>query len=163
MKAELPYWAGGVILGLGNAALFAVNGKPWTITAMLTNMAARLAGWAGLAPATWDYFGADAYGPALARPWWQDPDVWVNLGIVLGVVTSAAVAREFRWKWPRWRQALPALAGGLLMGYGARLAAGCTAGAVLGGIPSLSLHGWVFAALVLLGVFIGLRLFHRAP
>jgi uncharacterized membrane protein YedE/YeeE len=34
--------------------------------------------------------------------------------------------------------------GGLLLGYGARLAFGCNIGALLAGISSGSLHGWLW-------------------
>jgi uncharacterized protein len=55
------------------------------------------------------------------------------------------------------RLALGAVLGGLLMGYGARLAYGCNIGAYLGGIASMSLHGWVWGIMALLGTWMGLR------
>ena len=44
------------------------------------------------------------------------------------------------------RDLVTAIVGGLLMGYGARLAYGCNIGAYLGGIVSGSAHGvwWLF-------------------
>ena len=48
--------------------------------------------------------------------------------------------------------------GGLLMGYGARLAGGCNIGALFSGVASLSLSGWVFAAFLLIGAWIGSKL-----
>lgn len=157
-KAEAPYWAGGLAIGLANAALLAVNDKPWGITSVITDLGAKMGQFLGLLrPAEWAYY-AESRAAALAEPWWQNPDLWVNVGIVLGVVLSAVVAGEFRWKRPKWRHVLPGLAGGLLMGYGARLAAGCNAGALLGGIPSLSLHGWIFAAVVMAGAAAGIWL-----
>ena len=56
------------------------------------------------------------------------------------------------------RQVVAAIAGGLLMGYGARLAGGCNVGALFSGIASLSLSGWVFAAFLLVGAWIGSKL-----
>ena len=40
------------------------------------------------------------------------------------------------------REASTAIIGGLLMGYGARLAYGCNIGGFVGGVVSGSLHGW---------------------
>ena len=51
-----------------------------------------------------------------------------------------------------------AAAGGLLMGYGARLAYGCNIGAFLGGLTSGSLHGLWWLAWAVAGTWAGLRL-----
>ncbi len=52
------------------------------------------------------------------------------------------------------------LIGGLLLGYGARIAYGCNIGAMFSGIASMSLHGWLWGAAALLGTPIGVRLRH---
>ena len=51
---------------------------------------------------------------------------------------------------------LAAALGGLLMGYGARLAFGCNIGAYFSGIASGSLHGWLWLVAALLGTYIGI-------
>jgi len=51
-----------------------------------------------------------------------------------------------------------ALIGGLLMGYGARLAYGCNIGAYFSGIASSSLHGWLWLVAAFLGSILGTRL-----
>jgi uncharacterized protein len=53
---------------------------------------------------------------------------------------------------------LSAVIGGLLLGYGARLAFGCNIGAFFSGIASGSLHGWVWLAAAFLGSMAGVRL-----
>jgi hypothetical protein len=58
-------------------------------------------------------------------------------------------------------RAVVALAGGLLLGYGARLAFGCNIGAYFSGIASTSLHGWVWFAGALLGTPLGVLLRRR--
>jgi len=85
------------------------------------------------------------------------------LGVVVGVILASWRAGELRLRTGRrtWRTAGLALGGGLLMGYGTRLALGCNAGALLGGVPSFSLHGWVFAVATFFGVLVGVRLFRR--
>ena len=44
------------------------------------------------------------------------------------------------------------------MGAGARLANGCNVGALFSGLSALSLSGWVFAASLLIGAFIGSKI-----
>ena len=59
-------------------------------------------------------------------------------------MAAAGLAGRFApvWRLNR-RDVLTAIAGGLMMGYGARLAYGCNIGAYLGGLASGSLHGWL--------------------
>jgi uncharacterized membrane protein YedE/YeeE len=49
------------------------------------------------------------------------------------------------------RSLLAAVVGGLMLGYGARLAYGCNIGAYFSGIASASMHGWLW----LVGAFLG--------
>jgi len=81
-----------------------------------------------------------------------------NFGIMVGALIASALAGAFTLhRRIPGRLALGAVIGGLLMGYGARLAYGCNIGAYLGGIASMSLHGWVWGIMALLGTWIGLR------
>jgi hypothetical protein len=48
-----------------------------------------------------------------------------------------------------------------LMGYSSRLAFGCNVGAMLSGISTGSLHGWIWVVLAFAGTLIGIRLRHR--
>ena len=58
----------------------------------------------------------------------------------------------------RGKLAAGAVLGGILMGYGARIAFGCNIGAYFGGIASFSLHGWLWGLLAIAGTFAGLAL-----
>jgi len=51
--------------------------------------------------------------------------------------------------------------GGVLMGYGAGIAMGCTIGAFFSGIPSLALNGWVFALFLGIGAWVGTQAIRR--
>jgi uncharacterized membrane protein YedE/YeeE len=83
--------------------------------------------------------------------------VWLGLGVVAGGFVSGLIHRRVRLetnKGPRittqtrW---LMAFLGGILMGYGARFARGCTSGQGLSGAAVLSVGSWAF----LLAVFVG--------
>lgn len=84
------------------------------------------------------------------------------LGLIIGSFLSARLSTDFRAEWvpPLWLAAhgpellprlLTALAGGLIMGFGARIAGGCTSGHGLSGTMQLSVSSW----LALLCFFIG--------
>src|SRR5699024_9880892 len=75
----------------------------------------------------------------------------LNFGIILGAFIAASFQGNFK---PG--VAASSIIGGLLMGYGARLAFGCNIGAYFSGIASFSLHGWVWAVMALAGSFFGL-------
>ena len=76
----------------------------------------------------------------------------MDLGIVLGALAAAGLAGRFapRWQVPA-RSLAAAIIGGLLLGYGARIAYGCNIGAYFSGIASGSLHGWMWLVAALVG------------
>jgi hypothetical protein len=80
---------------------------------------------------------------------WNDWIVLELLGVVLGALVSAR--RSGRWRSAtndRSRGRLSrAVAGGALMGLGARLAYGCTSGLALSGGALLSTGAWLFIPL----------------
>jgi hypothetical protein len=83
----------------------------------------------------------------------------MNIGIMLGALTASGLAGRFA---PTWRVPARSLAaavlGGLLLGYGARIAYGCNIGAYFSGIASTSLHGWLWLAAALAGNAAGTKL-----
>jgi uncharacterized membrane protein YedE/YeeE len=83
----------------------------------------------------------------------------MDAGIVLGAMAAAALAGRYA---PVWRVPMryphAAVAGGLMLGYGARLAYGCNIGAYFSGIVSGSLHDWLWLVAALFGDVIGTRL-----
>ena len=56
------------------------------------------------------------------------------------------------------RSLAAAILGGLLLGYGARIAYGCNIGAYFSGIASGSVHGWLWLASAYPGTIVGTRL-----
>lgn len=159
---DWPYWVGGLGIAVINTAVLLVDGRPWGITTTITNAASRGLQAFGFRPETWSYYQSDGRAEGLSEFGLTTGSLWINLGIITGVLLSARASGELTLKTRiPWRKALLALGGGLLMGYGARLASGCNAGALLGSIPSWSLHGWLFATLTFAGILAGLHLFRR--
>jgi hypothetical protein len=83
----------------------------------------------------------------------------MDFGIILGALIAAGAAGKFK---PVWRISgghfAASVMGGLLLGYGARLAYGCNIGAFFSGIASGSLHGWLWIVFALFGTWAGLQL-----
>ncbi|MCP6237340.1 YeeE/YedE family protein, partial [Klebsiella pneumoniae] len=79
---------------------------------------------------------------ALAAPVWEDITTVMDIGIMIGALLAAGLAGRFApsLKIPV-RSMVAAVIGGLLLGYGSRLAYGCNIGAYFSGIASGSLHG----------------------
>jgi hypothetical protein len=83
---------------------------------------------------------------------------WMISGLVLGSFGVVLVARRFELSQLTLRGGTTALLGGVLMGWGAMLALGCTVGTLLSGISAFAVSGWVFGAAVFAGVWLGIRL-----
>ena len=157
-----PYWAGAVLLAVLNTVLAKVY-RPWGVTAAITNWAAGAWSLLGGHPEQWGYYRTRGLPPLLAPgpgSWLErilnDGGTLLDIGVVVGVLLAAASRSEFKLKPIRsGNQAIRAIVGGIFMGYGARLSYGCNIGALLGGIASQSLHGWVFGVFVVLGAAAG--------
>jgi uncharacterized protein len=79
-------------------------------------------------------------------------------GLVLASFAAALLGHRFQPTRLTARSSVTALGGGLLMGWGAMTALGCTVGVWLSGISAFALSGWLFAAACLAGVWLGIKL-----
>lgn len=155
-RGPWPLLGGAAALALGNWLTLLVAGHPWSITWGFTLWGAKTAAALGWDPASSAFWAGRA---ALERPLLADTVSTMNFGVLLGAFAAAAAAGRFR---PRLRMSARSLAaallGGLLMGYGARLAHGCNIGAFFSGVASTSLHGWVWILAAVPGAALGARL-----
>ena len=154
-----PLVAGAIGLAAVNIATLLLSGRPWGVTGAFALWGAKLLAAAGVNVGAWPYWSAPAQAAALRAPVAVDVASVMNFGIVLGALAAAGLAGRFApaWRVPA-RSAAAALIGGLLLGYGARIAFGCNIGAYFGGIASGSVHGWVWMAAALAGTVAGTRL-----
>ncbi len=155
LKQPWPYWIGGLLLGLMNVILLALLGFSWQITSSFLLWGVGVLEWFGLDPLSWEYFNHFQY---FYQPITLRGNIFFNeysllvLGIVFGSLLVTLLASQFKFKKIKdKKQFFMALIGGLMMGYGTRLAGGCNIGAFFSGIPSLSLHGWIFGIFLFLG------------
>lgn len=157
-RGSWPLITAGVILAILNALTLAVRGQPWGITSAFALWGGKALQAVGVDVTTWGYFSG-ATGEALSQTVLADSTSVMNFGIILGAFIAATAQGTFKPKKIKPGVAGAAVVGGLLMGYGSRLAFGCNIGAYFGGIASFSLHGWVWGVMALLGT--GLALFIR--
>ena len=137
----------GIALGLVILASFIMAGRGIGASGAFAATAGPLA--AAIVPGTIETQVALADRlPVTFQPW-NDWIVLELLGVVFGALVSARLAGRWRTATnDRSRGRLTrAVAGGALMGLGARLAYGCTSGLALSGGALLSTGAWLFIPL----------------
>nr|AZB72395.1 YeeE/YedE family protein [Synechococcus elongatus PCC 11801] len=153
-------WLAATAIALLYTATLLVDGQPWRVTwglALTTAQAAQVLGWDPQSSVFWGRQLERLSSSLLA-----DPSVITDLGLILGALSAAAYEGRWRWQGSLHPRAVSlAIAGGLSMGFGAFLAAGCNISAYLAGIASTSLHGWVWLGAALVGSWVGIRLRSR--
>lgn len=165
---ERAYWnpyLAGVGLGLTLLLAFVTLGAGLGASGAIARTAAQAAH--VVAPAAVEqnaYLGGwFAHGPATSHYL-----VFMALGTLLGGGISAFAARRTRAsveRGPRLSvrgRLLLALAGGLIAGFAARLAGGCTSGQALTGGALLADGSWVFMLTMFAGAFAAAPLLRRA-
>ena len=159
LRGPWPLVWGAIGLALLNYATLALAGRPWGITSAFALWGAKAASARGVDVGSWGFWQMPGNAKALAAPVWEDITSVMDIGIVLGALLAAGLAGRFApsLKIPP-RSLLAAVIGGLLLGYGSRLAYGCNIGAYFSGIASGSLHGWVWLVAAFIGNTVGVRL-----
>ena len=154
-----PLLAGGVALALLNFTTLYLSGKPWGITSAFGLWGGMALQTIGMPVETWPGFAAPAMQKSLNSSLLSDTTSVMDFGIILGALLAAGLARKFNpvW-WIPWPHLAASVLGGLLLGYGARLAYGCNIGAFFSGIASGSAHGWLWIVFALIGNWAGIYL-----
>ncbi len=159
LRGPWPLVWGAIGLALLNYATLALAGRPWGITSAFALWGAKAVTALGVDVSSWGFWQIPGNAKALAAPVWQDVTSVMNVGIILGALMAAGLAGRFApsLKIPA-RSLLAAVIGGLLLGYGSRMAYGCNIGAYFSGIASGSLHGWAWLVAAFIGNSVGVRL-----
>ncbi len=157
-----PAVLGGLLLGVLNIFEYLYQ-QPWGVTTEIALWAGWLGRLVGLPAESLTYYGAQPAGLDLVRhPTWLSGGAMIDFGIIGGALLAALLSNEFKLRAPRVpRRYGQALVGGILIGYGARLAQGCNIGAFFSAIPALAANGWVFAAGLALGAYLGVLVIKR--
>ena len=152
---------GAVVLALFAALNLLIAGQPWGVVYGFGLWAAKGATALGLFDPTQNAFWSDpGHAQRLSQTLLLDVTSITNIGILAGALWVAP-RRPQDAKPLTGQQWLIGLAAGFVMGYSSRLAFGCNVGAMVSGISTGSLHGWIWVPMAFLGTLIGIRVRRR--
>ncbi|MBB6733710.1 selenium metabolism membrane protein YedE/FdhT [Cohnella zeiphila] len=157
-KWILNYWSPYLAMALAgvlSAVYFGITKTVWAVTGEFTRLGGHVMEWFGADVSDWGYFKLiGMQGNPVTRT-----DGWIVWGMFAGALVMVLLNNNFKLRIPRqkrrWAQAF---AGGIVAGFGARLALGCNLAAFFTGVPQFSLHSWIFMASTAIGTYLGVKL-----
>ncbi len=159
LRGPWPIVAGAVGLAVVNILTLAIAGRPWGVTSAFALWGAKMLSAAGVAVESWRYYGPAARRAELHAAVLNDATSVMDFGIMIGALFASTLAGRFAPTLKASGKSLAAaLVGGLLLGYGARIAYGCNIGAYFSGIASGSVHGWIWFPAAFVGNLVGTKL-----
>jgi uncharacterized protein len=148
-----PTYVGGLLIGfLGVIVCFRLG--PLGVTAELGSIARTFANQWGWLPERLE--GLDSFSgcaTVIKETLWSENGVFV-VSLIAGALAAATLSGDFAVRLPSVTESGRAFVGGILMGWGAMLALGCTVGTLLSGIMAGALSGWVFAVFLSIGLWV---------
>lgn len=153
-------WIGAVILAvLANLNLL-IAGQPWGVVYGFGLWAAKGFTQLGLFDPTANWFWSqEGHAERLTQSVFMDVTSITNLGILIGALVIASFSKKSgEPKKLTGKQWIVGIVAGFLMGYSSRLAFGCNIGAMLSGISTGSVHGWLWVLMAFLGTTFGVRI-----
>jgi uncharacterized protein len=152
-----PGWIGGVAVGLIGMVMY-LRADPLGVTAELSRHSRHLGQQLGLGPDRLE--GLDRLAGCIVTDTARligNNGIFV-LATIAAAFAAALLAGQFRLEKRSPRSLASALTGGLLLGFGAMIALGCSIGTLLSGISAMAISGWLFGLSMVLGVWISLPL-----
>ncbi|MCB2091578.1 MAG: YeeE/YedE family protein [Alphaproteobacteria bacterium] len=142
-----------LLLVLANFLTLMLAGRPWGVTSAFVLWGSKVATFTGADVTGWAYWQNAA---PLSKSVFYDVTSVMNFGILLGALVAAQMMGTFK---PQWnitpKMIIVSIIGGLLLGYGSRIAYGCNIGAFFSGVSSASLSGWIWFVSAFIGNLFG--------
>ncbi|MEG1467085.1 MAG: selenium metabolism membrane protein YedE/FdhT [Hafnia sp.] len=153
----IKFWAplpAVIAAGVLSTYYFGITGTFWAVTGEFTRWGGHVLQLFGAHPEQWGYFKVIGLeGSPLGRI-----DGMMVIGMFGGCFAAALWANNVKLRMPQHRiRIFQAVLGGMIAGFGARLAMGCNLAAFFTGIPQFSLHAWFFALATAVGSYFGAR------
>ncbi|GAB4260629.1 MAG: selenium metabolism membrane protein YedE/FdhT [Thermincola ferriacetica] len=143
-----------LVLGVLSALYFGLLQTVWAVTGEFTRWGGHILQLLGYDTANMSYFKIIK----LKGLPWDRVDGWVLFGMFGGALIAALLAGNFKLRVPVQRRRLvQGLLGGIIAGFGTRLAMGCNLAAMFTGIPQFTLHAWLFTLATIAGTYFGLK------
>ena len=142
------------IAGLVSALYFGITGTVWAVTGEFTRLGGHMLEMFGVDISDWAYFNLIGMkGTTFSRT-----DGWIVIGMLIGGLITILLSNSFKIRIPKQKRRLAqGFAGGIIAGFGARLALGCNLAAFFTGVPQFSFHSWIFMLTTAIGTFFGVK------
>ncbi|MDY0393395.1 selenium metabolism membrane protein YedE/FdhT [Virgibacillus halophilus] len=151
------YWSPYVALllaGILSAVYFGLTSTVWAVTGEFTRLGGHVLQWFGVDISSWTYFDM----VHMKGTTWTRPDGWIVWGMFIGALVMVLLSNNFKIRFPRQkRRYVQGLVGGIIAGFGARLALGCNLAAFFTGVPQFSIHSWIFIVATGIGTYLGAK------
>lgn len=139
-----------------------IAGQPWGVVYGFGLWAAKAASALGAFDAAGNAFWSQpGHAQRLTQTLLLDVTSITNIGILAGALWVSARGADVDAKPLDASQWAVGLLAGFVMGYSSRLAFGCNIGALLSGISTGSVHGWLWLPMAFAGTLIGVRVRRR--
>jgi len=157
LRSRFPPVVAGIVIGLSMLLVFVVAGRGIGVSGFMTRLVATVQHW--LLPEVTEksaYFAS--YFANGAHPL-DDYLSFLVIGLGAGAFTGAWMSGDLRFEVQRGPRIsakgrlVYALIGGVITGFAARLARGCTSGQGLVGAAELSVGSWAFLLCIFIGGF----------
>ncbi|PCI72025.1 MAG: hypothetical protein COB38_04825 [Gammaproteobacteria bacterium] len=159
LRNHWPLLVAAILLAALNLATLLVKGKPWGVTSGFALWGAKVFDFFGGDLSGYEYWQNTSWAKALSEPVLKHSTSVMNVGLVLGIWWAAKLSNKISVSYKASGiLVFRLILGGLLLGYGARLASGCNIGAYFSGIASGSLAGWLWFAVAMVGNIVGFKL-----
>jgi hypothetical protein len=148
---------GAVILAVLATLNLLMAGQPWGVVYGFGLWAAKVSIAVGaFDPAANAFWSQSSNAERLGQTVLMDVTTITNIGILGGALWVSAQASTAAKQLTAQQWAV-GLVAGFLLGYSSRLAFGCNIGAMLSGISTGSLHGWLWVPAAFTGTLVGIR------
>ncbi len=140
---DWPPWIAGLLLAV-IAMIYVLWRNPWGVIAGYRN-------WGD-----WFFYGIGMVSERPLSPLMHNFSL-SNIGLLGGALASSLLARQWRFNRQPGIEYAKALVGGVLMGFGSVLAAGCNVGGFYIAIGTFSASGFAMMAGMIIGSYLALR------
>ncbi|RDU65605.1 selenium metabolism membrane protein YedE/FdhT [Helicobacter sp. MIT 14-3879] len=144
-----------IALAILSTYYFGFFGSVWAVTGEMTRWGGEFLELFGMDLSKYEYYKiTNLSGTPLSRN-----DGIMLIGMFLGCFIAALWANNVRLRMPASNiRIAQALIGGILSGFGARLAMGCNLANFFTGLPYFSIHTWVFVVFMIVGIYLGSKI-----
>ncbi|WP_040226753.1 selenium metabolism membrane protein YedE/FdhT [Bhargavaea cecembensis] len=144
-----------IAAGVLSALYFGLTGTVWAVTGEFTRLGGHILNFFGVDTSDWAYFGlVHMQGSSFSRS-----DGWIVWGMFIGALITVLLSNSFKIRVPKQKRRLfQGLIGGIIAGFGARLAMGCNLAAFFTGVPQFSIHSWIFIVATGFGTYLGAQI-----